>query len=74
MSRRKCKRGSEDVDPEWKGEQCSGEVAGGLTVGTALLGEEYLGRVWVVGTEEGVQGLARGRDKTVEGMQGQNDL
>lgn len=62
------------MDPEWKGEQCSGEVTGGLTVGTALLGEEYVGRVWVVGTEEGVQGLARGRDKTVEGMQGQNDL
>lgn len=25
-----------------------------------LVGEEYVGRVWVVGTEEGVQGLAWG--------------
>lgn len=43
-------------------------------MGTVLLGEEYVGSVRVVGTEKGVQGLARERDKTVEGLQGQNDL
>lgn len=31
------------MDPEWKREQCSGGITGGLTVGTVLLGEEYVG-------------------------------
>lgn len=46
------------MDPKWKREQCSGGIAGGLTVGTVLLGEEYVGRV--VGGRGGVQGLAWG--------------